>query len=140
LNFRVRTRATPTIGTGCRRSGLRLAATLVVAALAVGGCGSAGSGPAAPAVTADGVQRVEVAVAGGAVTGGVQRFAVPLGSTVEVVVASDVADEVHLHGYDRTAYVTAGATTTLRFVADLPGVFDVELEQRSLPLTQLQVS
>ncbi|WP_433557610.1 hypothetical protein ACQPWY_01530 [Pseudonocardia xinjiangensis] len=136
----MRIRATPTTGTGYRRSRLRLAATLVVAALAVGGCGSAGSGPAAPAVTADGVQRVEVAVAGGAVTGGVRRFAVPLGSTVEVVVASDVADEVHLHGYDRTAYVTAGATTTLRFVADLPGVFDVELEQRSLPLTQLQVS
>jgi hypothetical protein len=136
----VRIRATTTTTTGSRRSGLRLAATLVAAALAVGGCGSAGSGLAAPAVTADGVQRVEVAFAGGAVAGGVRRFAVPLGSTVDIVVAGDVADEVHLHGYDRHAFVTAGATATLRFVADLPGVFDVELEQRSVPLTQLQVS
>jgi len=111
----------------------------VAAALAAGGCGGAAGGPAAPTVTVDGLQRVEVAVAGGAVTGGMRRYAVPLGSTLELVVSGDVADEVHVHGYDRHAHVSAGATTTLRFVADLPGVFDVELEQRSLPLTQLQV-
>jgi heme/copper-type cytochrome/quinol oxidase subunit 2 len=69
-----------------------------------------------------------------------RRYAVPLGSTVELVVASDVADEVHVHGYDRLSYVTAGATTSVRFVADLPGVFDVELEQRGLPLTQLEIA
>ena len=48
-----------------------------------------------------------------------------------------MADEVHVHGYDRRSYVTAGASTTLRFVADLPGAFDVELEQRGVPLAQL---
>ncbi|HET6259885.1 MAG TPA: hypothetical protein VFE39_14690, partial [Pseudonocardia sp.] len=117
-----------------------LAATLVAAALALGGCGAAGTARLAPAVTADGVQRVEVAFAGGVVTGGLRRYAVPLGSTVELVVASDVADEVHVHGYDRLSYVTAGATTSVRFVADLPGVFDVELEQRGLPLTQLEIA
>jgi anti-sigma factor RsiW len=138
LNPDVRTRGIASIF-GSRRSGL-LAAMLVAAALALGGCGAAGTGSLAPAVTADGVQRVEVAFAGGAVTGGLRRYAVPLGSTVELVVASDVADEVHVHGYDRLSYVTAGATTTVRFVADLPGVFDVELEQRGLPLTQLEIA
>lgn len=117
-----------------------LAEVLTAAAVAVGGCGSAQTATVAPAVTADGNQRVEVAFAGGAVTGGATRYAVPLGTTVELVVASDVADEIHLHGYDRTAFVTAGATATLRFVADVPGVFEVELEQRGTPLAQLQVS
>jgi hypothetical protein len=47
---------------------------------------------------------------------------------------------VHLHGYDRLAFVTAGATATLRFVADLPGVYEVEFEQRGTQLAQLEVS
>ncbi|MEJ3652175.1 hypothetical protein WEH80_04110 [Actinomycetes bacterium KLBMP 9759] len=119
----------------------RVVLLLFVAAVAavLGACG----GPAAPrAATAvpDGVHRIELAFHAGEVIGGVTRFAVPLGSTVELVVGSDVADEVHLHGYDRSSFVTAGATTTLRFVADLPGVFDVELEQRRIPLTQVLVS
>ncbi|WP_232660875.1 hypothetical protein [Pseudonocardia sp. TRM90224] len=112
---------------------------LLIMAVVLGACG----GPAAPraATTAPGgVQRIELTFRAGAVTGGVTRYAVPLGSTVDLVVGSDVADEVHLHGYDRSSFVTAGATTTLRFVADLPGVFDVELEQRRIPLTQVQVS
>lgn len=129
-----------TCTTGNRRVGLRLAVLLVPTVLAVVGCGAAGTGDAVPVVTADGVQRVEVAFTGGEVAGGVRRFTVPRGSTVELVVASDVAEEVHLHGYDRSAYVTAGATATLRFVADLPGVFDVELEGRGTPLTQLRIA
>lgn len=97
----------------------------------------AGGGSAGAAAT---VQRIDITYAGGAVTGGVARHHVPLGSSVELVVASDVADEVHLHGYDRSSFVTAGATTTLRFVADIPGVFEVELEQRGVQLAQLEVS
>lgn len=118
-----------------------LAVTIV---LALAGCGSAAAPPAAPTptpvVTADGVQRVELTYAGGTLPGGPARYAVPVGSTVELVVASDVADEVHLHGYDRRAFVTAGATATLRFVADVPGVYEVELEQAGAQLAQVQVS
>lgn len=72
--------------------------------------------------------------------GEVVRYAVPLGSRVELVVASDLADEVHLHGYDRSSFVTAGATTTLRFTADQPGVFEVELENAGVPLGEIAVS
>jgi hypothetical protein len=112
-------------------------AAALLAFLAVAGCGA---GATAPQATADGAQRVEITFAGGAVTGGMRRFAMPLGAAVELVVGSDVADEVHVHGYDRRSFVTAGATTTLRFTADLPGVFDVELEQRGVPLAELEVS
>jgi heme/copper-type cytochrome/quinol oxidase subunit 2 len=130
--------------TGSRRVFSCLVATLLLAVLAVVGCGSgragAATGTAAPVVTADGAQRVDVTFAGGEVTGGIKRYAVPIGSSVELVVASDVADAVHLHGYDRMTYVTAGATTTLRFVANLPGVFEVEMENRRILLAQLQIA
>lgn len=87
-----------------------------------------------PTVTPDGAQRVELD------RGHVARYAVPLGSTVELVVSSDATDEVHVHGYDRRGFVTAGATATLRFVADQPGVYEVELEISGEALGQLAVS
>ncbi|MHA6792165.1 hypothetical protein ACVGVM_01375 [Pseudonocardia bannensis] len=121
------------------RAGALLVA-LAATVLTVTGCSGGQAGAVTPTVTVEGAQRVELRYAGGVVEGGVARIAIPAGSTVELVVASDVADEVHLHGYDRSSFVTAGATTTLRFVADLPGVFEVELEQRGHPLAQLEVS
>ena len=98
------------------------------------------AGARVPEVAADGARRVVVVHAGGAVQGGVADWAVPVGSPVELVVASDVADEVHVHGYERRAFVTAGASVTLRFVADVPGVVDVELEGAGVPLARLTVS
>jgi hypothetical protein len=121
------------------RSVRLLAAVLVALSCGLVACG-AGPAPALTPTVTDGIQHIRLAYAGGAVTGGVGRYAVPLGANVEIVVASDVADQVHLHGYDRMVFVTAGATATLRFAATLPGVFDVELEQRGVPLAQLQVS
>jgi hypothetical protein len=108
--------------------------------IALAGCGTPAPATVPAAVTADGSQHIEITFAGGAVTGGVQRYTVPVNSTVELVVTSDVADEVHVHGYDRKSFVTAGASTTVRWDANLPGVFDVELEQRATPLASLQVS
>lgn len=122
-----------------RRTGALLVA-IAATVLTLAGCSGGQAAAITPTVTADGVQRVELRYAGGAVQGGVRRFAIPAGSTVELVVASDVADEVHLHGYDRAGFVTAGATTTLRFVAGVKGVFEVELEQRGAELAQLEVS
>jgi hypothetical protein len=108
--------------------------------LALAGCGNPAPSAVQAATAPNGDRRVEIAFAGGAVTGGVQRYAVPVNATVELVVSSDVADEVHVHGYDRKSFVTAGASTTITFAANLTGVFDVELEQRATPLASLQVS
>jgi hypothetical protein len=47
---------------------------------------------------------------------------------------------MHLHGYNRMSAVQAGASTILEFVANTPGVFEVELEQHGSQLTQLEVS
>lgn len=83
--------------------------------------------------------RVEVEVSDGEVAGGVRRVEVDTGERVLLVVTSDVADEVHVHGVDITREVEAGGTVEVDFVADIPGVFEIELEQQGLPLVELVV-
>lgn len=81
---------------------------------------------------------VEVVVADGEVTGG-GRVEVDLGEEVVLRVTSDVADEVHIHGYDLRAEVAAGGTIEIAFTAAVPGIFEVELEGLRLPLVDLEV-
>jgi hypothetical protein len=69
----------------------------------------------------------------------VRRERVQSGETVVLRVVADVADEVHLHGYDRTANVAPGKPAQIRFTADITGVYEVELEQRKQPLLMLEV-
>ncbi len=69
-----------------------------------------------------------------------RRYEVSFGDTVEVRVTSDVAEEVHLHGYDLYLQLEPGATVTLTFEADLPGVWEAELHPSHRELFQLQVS
>lgn len=81
---------------------------------------------------------IEVEFSAGDITGG-GRFEVPLGETVTIRVTSDVAEEIHVHGYDLTLELVAGTMGELTFVADIPGVFEVELERSHLPLFDLEV-
>jgi heme/copper-type cytochrome/quinol oxidase subunit 2 len=59
---------------------------------------------------------------------------------VTVRVTSDVADEIHVHGYDLKQDVEAGSTAEISFTADIPGVFEVELENAGFKLADLEVS
>jgi heme/copper-type cytochrome/quinol oxidase subunit 2 len=85
------------------------------------------------------VRTINVKVHGGKVSGDSGRITVPLGTPIVLSVTSDVADEIHVHGYDRKAKVPAGATGSVAFTAKTPGVFEVELENSKLQLLQLQV-
>ena len=82
---------------------------------------------------------VTVVVENGAPKGGIVRQTVSKGDHVVLVVTSDVADEIHLHGYDKKTDVTAGGTARLPFVANIPGRFEVELESRSVQIADLTV-
>lgn len=132
----------------------RLAMLVVAGAVLAGvlsGCGqgqsgsgsgsdAASSGSAgAPAPAAPTVQTIDVKVQSGKASGNTGRVTVALGTPVVLSVSSDVADEIHVHGYDRMAPVPAGATASVTFTANKPGVFDVELENSKLQLLQLQV-
>ncbi|HEX2045514.1 MAG TPA: hypothetical protein VHF23_07810 [Gaiellaceae bacterium] len=83
--------------------------------------------------------RVVVEVRDGGPVGGVRRVAVDRGERVELVVRSDVADRVHVHGVDIFRDVGPGAPARLRFRASTPGVVEVELEDRHLLLAELEV-
>ena len=83
---------------------------------------------------------VTVVVENGAPKGGIVRQTVSKGDHVVLVVTSDVADEIHLHGYDKSKNVPAGGTIRLPFVASVPGRFVVELEQRGVQIGDLTVN
>lgn len=67
------------------------------------------------------------------------ELAVREGDTVRFRVRSDAADRVHVHGYDVFEDVPAGETVTVRFDADITGVFGIELEDSGQPLARLKV-
>jgi hypothetical protein len=69
----------------------------------------------------------------------VKHFTIQQGRQVVFVVESELADEVHLHGYDLSADVAPGEPATIRFKATAPGLFEAELESRSLPIAEIEV-
>lgn len=98
---------------------------------------TAGGAPATTVTTAGRV--IEVVVSGGRAEGGFRREKVKAGEPLTLRVRSDTADEVHVHGYDRRADVAAGGAAEITFTPDVPGVFEVELEESQVKLLELEV-
>ena len=132
---------------------LMLACACLLAATAVAGCGSNDSTTASSTETttettttdttttsAEKPTVVSIVVVNAAPQGGIVRQTVNKGDRVVLVVKSDVADEIHLHGYDLSRDVTAGGTARLPFTATLPGRFEVELESRGVQISDLTVN
>lgn len=70
---------------------------------------------------------------------GPNEVEVEVGASIRIDVRADAADEVHVHGYDEFADVGPGKTTSIELTADIPGVFQVELEESGLLLFELRV-
>ncbi len=102
--------------------------------------GSAGEPTRHDADIADADQTIVVEVVGGDPVGGSRRVEVELGSVVALLVTSDTAEEVHVHGYDILRAVSPGSPAHFAFTAAIPGVLEVELERSGRLLLQLQVS
>jgi hypothetical protein len=83
---------------------------------------------------------VRVTVRGGVPAGGVVRESTDKGDRVVVLVTSDVADEVHVHGYDLSRELAPGAPARIAFKATIPGRFEIELEDRGVPIAELTVN
>jgi hypothetical protein len=97
------------------------------------------STPTPPTVTeASGVD-IAITVKNGKPVGGIAKATVKQGEKVTVVVRSDIADEVHLHGYDLHRDVDAGGTATIAFTAKIAGRFEAELEDRKEQILSLTV-
>jgi hypothetical protein len=94
----------------------------------------------APATTeAAGPVELRYTVVGGRPEGGIARDTVDLGSAVVITVTADVSVEIHLHGYDLSADVAPGSPATIRFTADAPGRFEIELEEAGVQIAELEV-
>ncbi len=90
-----------------------------------------------PAETRD--KTISVRISDGKVEGVPARVEVDRGNQVRIEVTSDRSDELHVHGYDRTVPLTPGSPAVAQFMADLPGVFEVETHDSGLLLFQLVV-
>jgi hypothetical protein len=144
----------------------RAVAGLAVAALVglgLAGCGDGDEDPATPAPTTGGPTATggaptptptptraapatpepdalfEFEIVDGRASPPLDRATVRQGSTVRIVVTSDVADEVHLHHYDLVAEFGPGEPGVIEFTADEAGLFELETHHTALVLLQLQV-
>ncbi|MGH3800293.1 MAG: hypothetical protein ACRDTD_09220 [Pseudonocardiaceae bacterium] len=90
-----------------------------------------------PAATPD--KTISVRISEGKVEGVPARVEVDRGTPVRIEVTSDRSDELHVHGYDKTVQLAPGSPAVAQFVADLPGVFEVETHDSGLLLFQLVV-
>lgn len=128
-----------------------LAATTL---LAVAGCGDdSGSTVTTPPTTSSAattttpssspaVQQFRITVKDGKATGDTGELKVTRNVPFQVIVTSDVADEVHVHSETRAGFpmdVEAGGTVTVDVVEKVAGQYDVELEGRKLLLATLEV-
>jgi hypothetical protein len=99
--------------------------------------GQAGNGPSG---AASNKPAYDVVVQGGKPAGGIKKMAYTKGEQVRFTVHSDVADEIHVHGYNFKKDVSAGGTVKFSFPATIVGVFVIELESRARQIAQLRVN
>lgn len=89
--------------------------------------------------TTPGPRTIEITLEDGKPVGGITEATVKEGARVTLVVRSDVADEIHLHGYDLHRELDAGGTVRLAFIADITGRFEGELEDNAVQILDLKV-
>jgi hypothetical protein len=71
--------------------------------------------------------------------GGITDLTYKKGDQIQFKVHSEIADEVHVHGYDIMKDVKAGGTVTYDFPATIEGVFEAEMEDQKEQIIQLTV-
>jgi hypothetical protein len=123
-----------------KRAGLLalLVAGLVVAFIIAKSGGNDNSGNTTS--TSSSGAPVVVNVVGGKPQGGVTKITVKKGDPVRFKVVSDVADEIHVHGYNFHKDVEKGGSVWFDFPATIDGIFDIELESRGEQIASLQVN
>jgi predicted small secreted protein len=112
-------------------------ALLAATALLLTGCGSSSGGGSDTA--AGTVKTIKVAVKDGKVVPATHREDVPKGDEVRLIVTTDTADEVHVHGVNIEKETEPGKPITITFTAKDAGIYEVETHKSNLVLMQLEV-
>lgn len=90
--------------------------------------------------TSGNIEVPRIKVEDGVKTEGLDTISVRVGETVRFEVESDVADEIHVHGYDISFEITPDEEVLVEFVADATGIFEVELERLVVHLVDIEVT
>ena len=121
--------------------GLVVVVAAVVLFIVLQGGGSSDSGGKQVTVNGKAVSGVAtIRVRNGKPVGGITKLVYTKGDQIQIKVVSDVADEVHLHGYDIGKDVKAGGSVAFDLPASIEGVFEMELESRSEQIAELRVN
>jgi hypothetical protein len=131
-------------------------AAILIAVIAVAGLSACGSGDgdstdmgtaagaSAPADTAGNAKSKgdvpTIVIRNGEPVGGITELEYSAGEEVRFRVESNVADEVHVHGYDVMQDVPAGGSVEFDFPAEIEGIFEAELEGRKEQILELRVN
>jgi cytoskeletal protein RodZ len=78
-------------------------------------------------------------VVNGQPEGGIKTISYDKGDQVRLKVSSDVADEIHVHGYDLMKDVEKGGSVQFSFTASIEGRFEIELENAGTQIANLEV-
>jgi hypothetical protein len=78
-------------------------------------------------------------VRGGKPVGGVKRLEYKRSERVRFSIQSDVTDEVHVHGFDIEKEVPANRRIRFAFLADIEGVFEIELHSGHTRIAELRI-
>lgn len=110
---------------------------------------TAAGGDGSPSGGGDGQQRPTkpdepeipvIEIKDGQPVGGVRELDYEAGDQIRLVIESDIAEELHLHGYDVSKEIEAGGKATFDLPADIEGVFGLELENSGVPIAELTVN
>ena len=81
----------------------------------------------------------EFVVKDGKVASGEPVIKARQGDEITLVITSDKADELHLHGYDRHAHLQPNAPARVTLKADRTGRFPIELHKSHIELGTIEV-
>jgi len=81
-----------------------------------------------------------IVIRDGAPVGGVAELEYDAGEQIQFRVRSNVADEIHIHGYDVEKEVPAGGSATFSFPAELEGIYEVELHGSGEQIAELRIN
>jgi hypothetical protein len=124
---------------------LALTAALVLSACGSGSDttnGSTGSqaGTSGGAAEAGGSAVPTIVIRNGEPVGGIEKLEYTAGEDIRFKVRSDIAEEVHFHGYELMKDVTAGGIVSFDVPAEIEGIFEVELEGEKEQIAEIRVN
>jgi FtsP/CotA-like multicopper oxidase with cupredoxin domain len=96
------------------------------------------AGSSTHAIGANGT--LAITIAGGTVSPTGANIRVRLGQRIQVTAVSDVAESIHIHGYDITLMLPPAVPGKITFTANQIGVFNIETHESGKLVATLIVS